>query len=188
MLYAEWRKPWESKTREYARLRALTFLRLAIPCSSAMTAVSLKKHKSWYYHLLVWVVPLQMAYRGDGWAYSTSPVEQRGARLKRIVRSCVSWRPFCDGWVQAHGPRQRDEGELLTFVPRRKYESCAMMQCLRACVAQEEMWDVDKPDDVLSATQRRLKNTGRSSVIKQERVAGPRLLHLVEEIIDLTRD
>ena len=76
-----------------------------------MKAVSLGKHKSWYVFLTVWVVPRQMTMHGELWAYGTSPVEQRGARLKKYVRSVVSWRPYHDGWVTAAGPA--DQGEVV---------------------------------------------------------------------------
>eukprot|EP00966_Prymnesium_polylepis_P051397 1189464-Prymnesium_polylepis.1 len=35
-----------------------------------------------------------MAMHGDLWAFGTSPVEQRSARLKKFVRNVVSWRPY----------------------------------------------------------------------------------------------
>ena len=87
LLYAEWRAPWTSRTTEYAQSRALKFLKLAINFSKALKAASFGKHKSWYVWLVVWVVPRQMARYGNLWTYGTSPVEQRGARLKRIVRN-----------------------------------------------------------------------------------------------------
>ena len=152
-----------------------------------MKAMSLGKHKSWYTFLVVWVVPRQMFEHGDTWAYSTSPVEQRGARLKRIVRTCVSWRPFCDGLTKVSGPCLQGESSLVAFIPRRKYESCAMMQLLRVCVAQEEMWDVRSSNgDGLSVSEKRMQATGRTTLIKPERGLGSRLPALVEEVIDLT--
>ena len=59
-----------------------------------MEAASISKHKSWYVFLTIWVVPRQMAINGDLWAFGTSPVEQRGARLKKFVRNVVSWKPY----------------------------------------------------------------------------------------------
>ena len=107
----------------------------------ALKAASVDKHKSWYVWLTVWVVPRQMAMHGDLWAFGTSPVEQRGARLKKFVRNVVSWRPYHDGWVAPAGPSQHDGAAPdRVFVARRKYESCSMMQVLRMCVSQEEMW------------------------------------------------
>ena len=94
LLYAEWREPWVASTRDYAEQRAMQLLRCAARLGPAMKAASVGKHKSWYVFLTIWVVPRQMATHGDMWAYGTSPVEQRGARLKKFVRNVVSWRPY----------------------------------------------------------------------------------------------
>merc|ERR1711879_697323 len=90
-LYYEWNKAWEADDRAYRQKRALALLQCAIKFSEGMTDVSYRKHKSWYVYLTVWVVPRQMAARGNLWAYATGPIEQRGARMKRITRSWVSW-------------------------------------------------------------------------------------------------
>jgi hypothetical protein len=195
-VYAEWRTPWESKSKAYAEERALTFTHLASKLSVAMKAVSLSKHKSWYAFLTAWVVPRQMAIHGDLWAYGTSPVEQRGARLKKLVRNVISWRPYCDGWTNAVGPCNLGEvSRPRVWIARRKFESCAMMQLLRACVAQEEMWAEpilapeqlsERPTLSLSVSERRMQQTGRTTLIKVERGRGHRLPKLVEDIIDLT--
>eukprot|EP00966_Prymnesium_polylepis_P123674 2859704-Prymnesium_polylepis.1 len=70
-----------------------------------MKTVSVNKHKSWYTYLVVWVA---LRRDGDLWAFGTSPVEQRGARLKKFVRNVVSWRPYPDGFVPTVGPAQAD--------------------------------------------------------------------------------
>ena len=73
--------------------------------------------------------------------------------------------------------------------------SCAMMQLLRACVAQEEMWAEpilapeqlsERPTLSLSVSERRMQQTGRTTLIKVERGRGHRLPKLVEDVIDLT--
>ena len=95
MLYAEWREPWVSSTTAYKQTRALQLLRCAVDVSVTLKALSINKHRSWYTYLTVWVVvPRQIAKHGDLWAFGTSPVEQRGARLKKFVRQVVSWRPY----------------------------------------------------------------------------------------------
>ena len=192
LLYAEWREVWESNTQVYAEERALNLLRCAVRTASAMKDASLGKHKSWYYFLTVWVVPRQMAKHHDLWAYGTAPVEQRGARLKKFVRNVVSWRPYHDGWVDPVGPVQSDGTRPPpVFVARRKYESCAMMQVLRMCVAQEEMWAAPALDSVqtgvsnLSVSERRMQTVGRTTLLKVERGKGHRLPFLKEEVIDL---
>jgi hypothetical protein len=194
-VYAEWREPWEASDKEYREKRALAFLRCAVRLSAAMPmkACSVNKHKSWYAFLTVWVVPRQMARDGDTWAFGTSPVEQRGARLKKFVRQVVSWRPCSDGMVTPAGPALADGSTPSpVYVPRRKYESCAMMQVLRMCVSQEEMWAASALEsaqtgvDVLSVSERRMQTAGRSTLLKIERGKGLRLPKMKEEIIDLT--
>ena len=142
-----------------------------------MKDVSYGKHKSWYVYLTVWVVPRQMAAKGDLWAYSTAPIEQRGARMKKIARACVSWRP----------PRFRsdiDSAESAGGKTLRPYESCAMLQLLRAVVAQEQIWmQPQVAGGGLSVSQRRLLRTGRATIVKHEPVKLERLVH---DIVDLT--
>ena len=175
-------------------MRALKFAKLAALLSTSMKAASLGKHKSWYTYLTVWVVPRQMADWGDTWAFCTSPIEQRGARLKKIIRSVVSWRPAHDGYVAAVGPTLLGGSVPRVWVGRRKYESCAMMQLLRSCVAQEEIWaapvlgEVSGSELALSVSELRMQRTGRTTLIKDERGKGQRLPKLLEEIIDLTDD
>ena len=187
-VYAAWRSVWDEHTLEYAQGRALAFVKVACALSTAMKALSLGKHKSWYVFLTVWVVGKQMAMHGDLWAYGTSPVEQRGARLKKIIRSVVSWRPYHDGWVTVEGPRGSVAGSApRAWIARRKYESCAMMQLLRSCVAQEEMWARSVlAQSALSVSERRMAQTGRTTLIKVERGKGHRLPKLLETVIDLT--
>jgi hypothetical protein len=192
-LYAEWREPWKERSTAYSEVRALAFLRHACELSRTMKAVSLGKHKSWYVFLTVWVVPRQMAIHGDLWAYCTAPVEQRGARLKRIIRTVVSWRPYHDGWVDVAGPANQGEvSKPRVWISRRRYESCAMLQLLRSCVAQEERWAeaalLGASDaSVMSVSERRMAQTGRTTLIKVDRGHGHRLPKLLEEVIDLTQ-
>ena len=67
-----------------------------------------------------------------------------------------------------------------------------MMQCLRMCVAQEEMWAAPAIDVAnggsggLSVSERRMQTVGRSTLLKLERGRGHRLPVLKEEVIDLT--
>ena len=134
-----------------------------------------------------------MVIHGDSWAFCTSPIEQRGARLKKIIRSVVSWRPPDSGWVKAAGPVASGESQApLVWVGRRKYESCAMLQLLRAVVAQEDIWaapairEAQCSTGSLSVSELRMQRTGRTTLIKDERGKGHRLPKLLEEVIDLT--
>ena len=128
LLYVEWRTEWTLRTSEYKQSRALMFAKCAAGVTKSMKALSVGKHKSWYVHLVQWVIPLQMAEVGDLWPFGTGPVEQRGARLKRIAREVVSWRPPDDGFV-VDDPNKPNERR---FVKRRKYDTCVMLQLLRA--------------------------------------------------------
>ena len=193
LLYAEWREVWSKRTTTYAESRALALLHCAVAVSVTLKALSIDKHKSWYTHLTVWVVPRQIAKHFDLWAFGTSPVEQRGARLKKFVRNVVSWRPFHDGWVAPVGPAEADGSKPApVFVARRKYESCSMMQILRMCVSQEEMWAAPAIACAqsgvvdLSVSERRMQAVGRSTLLKLERGKGLRLPKLKEEVVDLT--
>lgn len=175
LLYANWKEEWPTVVDETVKeARALSVLRCAIAFSEAMTNVSYKKHKSWYVFLTVWVVPRQVAIRGDLFAYSTAPIEQRGARMKKIVRNCVSWR----------GPVFVSDSEDESKPKRRPYESCAMLQLLRSVVAQEQIWQSPHlAGGGMSVSQRRLLATGRTTIIKKEPM---KLSRMAEEIIDLT--
>jgi len=112
---------------------------------------------------------------------------------KMSNRSDHTWRPYHSGWVPPLGPAEADGTRPdRIFVARRKYESCAMMQCLRMCVAQEEMWAAPAIDVAnggsggLSVSERRMQTVGRSTLLKLERGRGHRLPALKEEVIDLT--
>ena len=81
LLYAEWRKEWPAEyDAKYKQQRAMLFLDCAIAFGNAMADVSYKKHKSWYVFLTIWVVPRQIAARGDLFPYSTAPIEHSGER------------------------------------------------------------------------------------------------------------
>ena len=183
LLYGEWMKEWPSVSDDAVKQqRALDFLHRAIDFSEAMKDVSYKKHKSWYVFLTVWVASRQIAQRGDLWAYSTAPIESRGARMKRIVRSCISWR----GPAPRDPPRdpESEKSEANKASATRPYESCAMLQLLRSVVAQEQIWQSPHlAGGGLSVSQRRLLATGRATIVKKE---PKKLVRMVEDIIDLT--
>ena len=81
----------------------------------------------------------QMARNGDSWSYGTSPVEQRGARLKKFVRNVVCWRPIHDGWVATAGPAgPGGTAAAPVFVARLKYETCSIYDAIVARRAKKE--------------------------------------------------
>ena len=62
-----------------------------------------------------------------------------------------------------------------------------MLQLLRSCVSQEEMWaEPALAESSMSVSERRMMQTGRTTLIKVERGKGRRLPKLLEEVIDLT--
>ena len=69
-----------------------------------------------------------------------------------------------------------------------------MMQVLRMCVAQEEMWAAPSLEcaqsgiNNLSVSERRMQAVGRTTLLKIERGNGLRLPRMKEEVIDLVHD
>ena len=51
-------------------------------------------HKSWYMHIMVYILVRFIFKLGDLWPFATGALEQRGAQLKRIGRCIVSFRPY----------------------------------------------------------------------------------------------
>ena len=79
-------------------LTALSHLPVAaVAFAVALNTVSDYKHKSWYVHYMVWIVPRMIYLHGDLWRFSTAAIESRNARLKRMGITCISWRPYQDG-------------------------------------------------------------------------------------------
>ena len=69
----------------------------AVAFALALNTVSDYKHKSWYVHYMVWIVPRMIYQYGDLWRFSTAAIESRNARLKRMGITCISWRPYQEG-------------------------------------------------------------------------------------------
>eukprot|EP00965_Chrysotila_dentata_P044733 1487209-Pleurochrysis_carterae.AAC.2 len=78
---------------------------LQAPCcslqhhASILNKVSDYKQKSTYAHMTVFIVPQQLFEHGNTWCYYTAAIESRGAQLKHLGRSTVSWQPAVDGWT-----------------------------------------------------------------------------------------
>ena len=99
----------------------------------------------------------------------TSSIEARGARLKRIVNYCCSWRPLFDGWSHSVIRDRLSSKNLAVFGPVTKrmcYRSSPMLQLLRQITSQQEAWmrasGSQTPGELRLATQ------GRSTIIKSE--------------------
>ena len=96
-VYHAWRDTWTSDTDAYRAARALQFARAARDYAKYLAMVSKYKHKSWYVHMICWVVWRQLFERGNTWYHSTCSIESRGARIKRIGRRLTNWRPLVEG-------------------------------------------------------------------------------------------
>eukprot|EP00965_Chrysotila_dentata_P114041 3771024-Pleurochrysis_carterae.AAC.1 len=44
-------------------------------------------------HIIVYIIPLFVASRGNLWRFATVSLESRGGRVKRVARSVISWQP-----------------------------------------------------------------------------------------------
>jgi len=169
-LFHAWRDEWTADDDAYRAKRALCFLRAAISFAEALNLVSNYKHKSWYVHLLVFVVPQQIAAHGNTWRFSTAPIESRGARLKRLGRRVVSWRKFMVPSAlpgRLHMSRKTGEAARVKQV----YGSSPMQQMLMKIAATEDMWHslstYARPDKL------RLKHQLRTRHLKCEMVEEP---------------
>ena len=163
-MYSALRDPWHTDTKSYRAQRSIRFLKTgmhahlsymyviytsdtcaptpvaAIAFSTALNSVSDYKHKSWYVHYLVWIVPRMIAQYGDLWRFCTAAIESRNARLKRIGRTCISWRPFQEGKTIYHYIDHRT-GEEITR--EQGYKSSPMEQMLSKMIALQDSWHSD---------------------------------------------
>ena len=144
-------------------MRAMQFARAARDFARLLAMVSKYKHKSWYVHLIVWIVWRQLFERGNTWYHSTCSIESRGARIKRLGRRLTNWRPLVEGFT-AYNYVDRRTGE-----PRegnRKYHSSPMHQLLQKLVLQEDMWHDTSGHQ--RPTRIRLQTSLRTKLLKIE--------------------
>ena len=130
-----------------------------------MAIVSGYKHKSWYVHLVLWVVPRQLFRYGDTWRFSTAAIESRGARLKRFGRNNASWR----GRIKEKITYQFKKRSGAVASRTTSYNSSAMEQLLKLMCAQEDAWHTSgvfvRPEKL------RLEQYARSKALKMEPIA-----------------
>ena len=98
------------------------------------------KHKSWYVHMICFVVPQQIFRYGNTWRFSTAPIESRGSRFKRVGRTTICWRKACHGWT-SYDYTDRKTGAKKQRV--QGYSSSAVQQLLTKICAQEDSWHAD---------------------------------------------
>ena len=81
------RDPTEREGRAYRV--AIAAIKLAVQWEAASSG----NHRSWYMHVMLFILPRQVAALGDLWRFSSGPLEARGARLQRAVRTNFTFRP-----------------------------------------------------------------------------------------------
>ena len=122
-------------------LTALSHLPVAaVAFAVTLNTVSDYKHKSWYVHYMVWIVPRMIYLHGDLWRFSTAAVESRNARLKRMGITCISWRPYQDGKSVYHYIDYRTGKEVQC---EQEYKSSPMEQMLSKILALQDAWHGD---------------------------------------------
>eukprot|EP00965_Chrysotila_dentata_P014170 470087-Pleurochrysis_carterae.AAC.1 len=77
-----------------------------------------------------------MVQHGDKWRSSTTAIESRGARLKRIGRACVSWRKAVNGW-SSYSLTAKGKVTLRQKTAHQSYASSAVQQLLMKAAATE---------------------------------------------------
>ena len=108
----------------------------AINVSLNLNKVSDYKHKSWYIHMIVFVVPRQISMYGNTWRFSTAAIESRGARLKRLGRRVVCWRRSIGATKYLYTDRRTGK----TMERTQSYKSSAMLQLLTRVCGSEDSW------------------------------------------------
>eukprot|EP00965_Chrysotila_dentata_P237792 6202130-Pleurochrysis_carterae.AAC.4 len=95
------------------------------------------RHRFWYVHLLVFVVPQLLFKYGNTWCFSTAAIESRGARLERIGRQNVCLRKAVSWWTSYDYTGRRSGKKVQRL---KTYESSAVEQLLVPVAVQEETW------------------------------------------------
>ena len=116
-----------------------------------MKAMSNDRCTADYLPIAAYVVPRQMAQRGDLWPYSTRAVEGRGGRYKKVRRKVVCFRkPAKEIWKAVRNVRQKSMSFRKSY-----YNSCSTLQTLRTVGAQEDSSHGAHGRNRLSTTGRR---------------------------------
>ena len=147
--------PLEANTKEAREERACEAAHAAIRFAKSFEGVCNSRHRSWYLHLFVYVVPRQIEKYGALWPFSTAALESRGARIKRVK---VSWRGYCD-----QPKEQRRERQRRVTIFKQRYRSSPTLQILRMISAAEDMYHDGKGRGAA-----RFKETGRFKKVKLE--------------------
>lgn len=99
--------PWHDESDPSEReSRAYRVAIAAIHVATQWEAASSGAHRSWYMHIMLYILPRQVAALGDLWRFSSSPLEARGAMLQRTIRTSYTFRP-----TLVHNPGKKTKGD-----------------------------------------------------------------------------
>ena len=148
-------RPLQEDTKDAREERACEVAHAAIRFAHRFEGVCNGRHRSWYLHNFVYVVPRQIERYGALWPFSTAALESRGARIKRVK---VSWRGYCD--VPKQHRRERNQR---VSIFKQTYRSSPTVQIMRMIAAAEDMYH-----DGRGRGAARFKQTGRLRKVKIE--------------------
>ena len=162
-------------------MRALRFARCARDFMAALNSISNNKQKSWYTHMVVWVVWQQLFFFGNTWPLSTASIESRNARLKKYGLRFTNWRPLVQGFT-SYSYTDCRSGKLVTS--KRRYNSSAVHQMLSRVALAEKSWHTNHR---FTATDKmRLMTQLRSTLMKVDVADAPSSLPAVTMLSELT--
>ena len=108
----------------------------------------------------MYIVARQLFKYGNTWCFSTSAIESRGARLKRLGRRLVCWRKSLGATLYKYVDRRT--GKLVER--SQEYNSSAVEQLLGKVCRQEDLWH---SSDVFARPEKlRLQSQLRSRLLK----------------------
>ena len=138
-LYNSLCEKWTSDTDTYREDRTYRTMKAAIDFLDVLNDVSTRRHKSWYAHLFITIVPRQMRRWGDLWRFSTRSVEGRGGRLKHIGRRMLCWRRRSATYHRT--VKAKDGGSQII---NQSYNSTPERQLMRAACSPEDRGHTQK--------------------------------------------
>eukprot|EP00965_Chrysotila_dentata_P009197 299623-Pleurochrysis_carterae.AAC.1 len=124
-------------------------------------------HKSWMSHIIMYIIPLFVARFGSLWRYSTAKLEsRRGGRMKRVMRSTISWQPTGDYQrtiKKRQGKRRKVVGDGGNTTFWQKSGKCGAQQVIEHVILQEDMICSGQ---VRPRTSKHCKELGRSKAVR----------------------
>ena len=112
----------------------------------------------------MWIIPQQLYDYGNTWRFSTCGIESRGARLKRIGRKVVNWRPYAATRTEYNFKNRKTDEQGQTS---QNYESSPMLQLMSRMAYTESTWE-DASSVFVRPEKWRLRQQLRSCKLKCE--------------------